>query len=138
MVPPLPRTSCGANPSTLYTRVQQFDFFRKYKTQTLGWVKNGIPHIYKIRFLIFLAAFVGFKICKKCYNEHKHFIWKIQERYQKSKNFLPISNPLKKLQKNAPKTDLMNMSKSGKVHVSVTFLIITFSYKIFSSFSHAL
>ncbi len=54
-----------------------------------------------------------------------------------------ISERLKKFQKNAhtkiyKETNMMNMSKSGKVHFSITFLSITFRAFIFAIFSTVL
>jgi hypothetical protein len=51
-----------------------------------------------------------------------------------------ISNPLNEFLKNAPKkviskTSFTNMSKSGKVHIFVTFLIITFFEHFLKPFS---
>jgi hypothetical protein len=62
---------------------------------------------------------------------------KFEKMCQNTQNFTLISNLLKKLLKNAPKkiirkTSLTNMSKSEKVHISVTFLLITFIGCIFS------
>jgi hypothetical protein len=67
---------------------------------------------------------VGLKFAKSA-NMTINILFEIFKKgIKKTQNFSPISNPsnpLKKLQKNAPKTDLMNMSKSGKVHISFTF-----------------
>jgi hypothetical protein len=65
------------------------------------------------------------------------FYSKIQYGYQKTQNFTLISNPLKKLLKNAPKkviskTSLTNLSKSEKVPFSVKFLLITFFWRVLS------
>jgi hypothetical protein len=59
-------------------------------------------------------------------------------------NFTMISNPLKKFKKNAPKkflakqvlskTRSMNMSKSEKVNISVTFLLLTYLGEFFKNF----
>ncbi len=49
----------------------------------------------------------------------KKKFWKNRKRCQKTQNFTPIWNPLKKLWKNAPN--------------SVTFLLITFFWNIFST-----
>jgi hypothetical protein len=50
-----------------------------------------------------------------------------------------ILHALKKFYKNAPRKSykqnkLTNMSKSGKVHISVTFLLVTFFCKFFKNF----
>ena len=68
---------------------------------------------------------------------NQFFFEKNQKRCQKTQNFTLISKPFKKLLKNTPKkviskTSLTNMSKSEKVHISVTFLLITFFWYIFS------
>ncbi len=67
----------------------------------------------------------------------KIFFCKKLKKISKNAKFTLISNPLKKLQQNAPKkvtikTSLTNMCKSEKVHISVKFLLITFLGFIFS------
>ncbi len=72
--------------------------------------------------MIFWAVFCAFsfKVWKKYkYDLWKKKFWTNQKRCQKTQNFTLISNPLKKLLKNAPKksykqTSLTNMSKSEK------------------------
>jgi hypothetical protein len=54
----------------------------------------------KKRFLVFLSRFVslGFKVCKKCYNDPTNiFFTTFWYGYQKTQNWMLISNPLKKV-----------------------------------------
>ncbi len=65
---------------------------------------------------------------------HKIFIK--SKKISKNASFMLISNPLKKFEKNAPikvigKTDLTNMSKNEKMHISITFLLIIYFLCIF-------
>ncbi len=119
---------CKSNICTtcLASRVQRiFDFFKKIKDQTLWWAQYlNLRHIYLIKLLIFGAVFCafGFKVWKKyyCNMTYKNFIFKNQKRYQKTQNFMLISNSLKKFLKKGTekkvlsKTSLTNLSKSGK------------------------
>ncbi len=67
------------------------------------------------------------------------FFWKNQKRYQKTQNFTPISNPLKKLVKNAQKKLKVKQVcrtwvKVKIVHISITFLLINFFGAFFQNF----
>ena len=97
-------------------------------------------------FLIFWAVFgaFGFKVWKKYwYGRKKIFFWKNRKRCQKTQNFTLISNPLKKLWKNAQKKviskSLTNMSESEKSaffrHVFANnFFFGTFFQNFFNGF----
>ncbi len=129
------RSLCGNY--LLYIREQRiWLFFRKWRIQTLWLVQNwNLRHIYKIRFLIFWAVFcaLAFKVWKKYkYDLKKFFCEKI------TKGVTLISNPLKKLLKNAPKKVMSKQVwrtkvKVQKVHIS--FLLITFFGAFFKTFS---
>jgi hypothetical protein len=85
--------------------------------------------------LIFLSRFLHdwLQSLKKYNYDIKRKFWNNKKRYQKKLNITLISNPLKNMLKNAHKKSLTNMSKSEKrVHISVTFLLITFFWLIFS------
>ncbi len=60
------------------------------------------------------------------------FFFYNHKRYQKTQSFTLIQHPLKKLLKNAQKSYKQNKFEVKKVHISVTFLLITCFWIIFS------
>ncbi len=96
-------------------------------------------------FLDFLSRFLRvwlWSLKKVLIWPKKIFLWKNQERCQKTQNFTLISNPLKKLWKNAPKkaiskTSLTNMRKSEKRaffrHVFANIFFLVHFFKTFST-----
>jgi hypothetical protein len=94
-------------------------------------------HLLK-RFLIFLAFFarLASKFEKKYQNDQQQKII-LKRSYQRTQNFMLISNPLDKFLKNAPKKVISKTSltsKSEKVHISAMFLLITFVCAFFQNF----
>ena len=105
----------------------------------------NLRHIYKIRFFDFLSRFlrVVLQSLKKVLIWPKNFFFsQYRKRCQNTQNFTLISNPLKKLLKNAPKkviskTSLTNMSKSEKSaffrHVFANNFFLVNFFKTFST-----
>jgi hypothetical protein len=90
--------------------------------------------------LIFGAVFgaFGFKVCKK--NRFDRFIFfkskKVLKNAEFHADFKSVENSFKKIhEKIISKTSLTNMSKSGKVHIFVMFLPITFFCTFLKTFS---
>ncbi len=96
----------------------------------------------KRRFSVFWAILCGnsFKVCKKwlkvLMRSQENYFWKNQIRYQKTLNFMLITERLKKLQKMhtqkvSRKSIWWTWVKVEKEHFSTTFLSITFCAWIF-------
>ncbi len=93
-------------------RVQQIWFFCKLRTQNLWWVQNlNLRHIYLIRFFYFWRRFLR--------------VW-----LQSLKNMTFIKYDFKKNWNWKMKKVSKNPVRVEKVHISITFLLISF----FSSF----
>ncbi len=87
----------------------------------------------------FLAVFCafGFKVAESANKTPKNFFLKKSKKISKYAEFHGVFESVEKVVKNAPKkvtckTSLTNMSKVKKVHISVTFLLISFFVCIFS------
>ncbi len=81
---------------------KEFDFFRQLRTQTLWWVqKLNLRHIYLICFLFFLFLVLFFECLASKFEKSTNMTLKQifcknnKKRYQKTQNFMLISNPLK-------------------------------------------
>ncbi len=126
----------------------EFDFFKKTKNTDplMGAKFKSKTHLLNT-FFLFLAPFFARLASKfeKVLIRHKIVLPK-SEKVSKTQNFMLISNPSKKIFKNAPKkviskTSLTNMSKSGKSayfrHVFANNCLKTFSTDLKSACNSA-
>jgi hypothetical protein len=120
----------------------EFDFFfRKWRIQTHWWVQNwNLRHIYKICFLIFWAVFshLALKFAKSANMTPKKIFWQKSKTISKNAEFHADFESVEKVVKKCTKKNLQAKKvwrtwvKVEKVHISVTYLLITFFGFIFS------